>query len=54
MFIKRHKKSAQRIWSKDLMYEKTFWLSSHKLKIPFNVLYRTVQNNNCSTYFCFT
>ena len=32
------KKSAQKVWSKDLVYGKTFQLSSHTPRIQFNVL----------------
>ena len=35
------KKDAKNTWSKDLVYEKTFWLSTRPLRIPFKVLSRT-------------
>ena len=35
------KKSAKKVWSKDLVYEKTFQLWSHTPLIQFNVLSRT-------------
>ena len=35
------KQKRQKIWSKYLVYKKTFWLSSHTPRIQFNVLSRT-------------
>ena len=46
------KKYAQNIWSKDLVHEKTFWLSSRTQRIPFSVLSRT-KDIDIYKYFSF-
>ena len=44
LFIERQKKRVQKVWPKNLVYEKTFWLSS-RTPHAFTIYYKLIKIN---------